>query len=108
MQQPIVNHVTLIRMGLAVNLPIDLNTPQEGPHRLREAGILAKAHYDKLAAIMEALTELKFVFSTDKNYLYAKSETVGAREAKEYLLAKGFQDQDFQIHLEYSRGWGMM
>jgi len=57
---------------------------------------------------MEALTELKFVFSTDKNYLYAKSETVGAREAKEYLLAKGFQDQDFQIHLEYSRGWGMM
>ncbi len=108
MQKPIVNHVTFIRMGLAVNLPIHLNTPQEGSHRLREAGILAKAHYDKLAAIMEALTELKFVFSTDKNYLYAKSEIVGAREAKEYLLAKGFQDQDFQIHLEYSRGWGMM
>ncbi|WP_333595054.1 hypothetical protein [Anaerospora hongkongensis] len=108
MQKPIVNHVTFIRMGLAVNLPIHLNTPQEGSHRLREAGILAKAHYDKLAAIMEALTELKFVFSTDKNYLYAKSEIVGARDAKEYLLAKGFKDQDFQIYLEYSRGWGMM
>jgi len=108
MQKPIVNHVTFIRIGLSASLPIDLSTPAEGPYRLREAGILAKAHYDKLAAIMEALTELEFVFSTDKYYLYAKSETVGAREAKEYLLAKGFQDQDFQIHLEYSRGWGMM
>jgi hypothetical protein len=108
MQRPIVNHVTLIRIGLHANLPIDLSTLAEGPHRLREAGVLAKAHYDKLAAMMEALAELEFVFSTDKNYLYGKSETIGAREAKEYLLAKGFQDQDFQIHLEYSRGWGMM
>lgn len=108
MERPIVNHVTLIRIGLNANLPIDLSTPAEGPYRLREAGILAKAHYDKLAAITEALTELEFVFSADKNYLYGKSETIGAREAKEYLLAKGFQDQDFQVHLEYSRGWGMM
>ncbi|HAK73946.1 MAG TPA: hypothetical protein DCP36_10830 [Sporomusaceae bacterium] len=108
MERPIVNHVTLIRIGLNANLALDLGTLAEGPHRLREAGVLAKAHYDKLAAMMEALAELEFVFSTDKNYLYGKSETVGARESKEYLLAKGFQDQDFQIHLEYSRGWGMM
>jgi len=108
MQKPIVNHVTRVRLALTASLPIDFTGEKIQAHHLRETGNFVKEHYDKIAAIMDVLAELEFRLSADESYIYGESATVGAREAKEYLLAKGFHDRDFQINLEYTRGWGMM
>jgi hypothetical protein len=107
-KRPIISHHTYIIVNLNNQGPEKLNSNDVTIDQLRRAGELTKVHYDKVAAIMEALAAIGFQFLAVNGRVYAVSDTVGAREAKEYLLKKDFKDTDFQIHLEYTRGWGMM
>jgi hypothetical protein len=107
-KRPIINHRTCIIVNLTGQGSEGWKDSEVTIDQIRKAGEWIKIHYDKVAAMMEALTAIGFQFSAVNGRVYAVSDTVGAREVKEYLLKQGYQNTDFQIHLEYARGWGMM
>jgi hypothetical protein len=58
--------------------------------------------------MMELLADHGFIFRAGKNAVYCYSNKVEAGEAKRLLFSAGFRDREFQIQLEYTRGWGML
>lgn len=75
---------------------------------VREAGARIAEHHARVAAMMELLDRHGFQFRAAKNAVHGTSAVVEAHEAKALLLAAGFHDREFQIVLEYTRGWGML
>ena len=59
-------------------------------------------------ALERALADLGFTLRRERKLIIADSFTIGGREAKEALRARGFGDRDFQVHLEYVRQWGFL
>jgi len=78
------------------------------PQTIREIGKRQKEHADRIAGMMDLLKENGFSLESAPGVVYAYSNTVEAFEAKQLLLSAGFQDREFQIVLEYTRGWGML
>jgi len=108
---PIVTYVT--RVGLRLELdPDELNAVMTagtvGPELVRQLGIKMARRMERVASIMELLTTKGFIFEMDKQVVYACSDKVEAQEIKRYMLEAGFKDREFQLVLEYTRGWGML
>jgi len=69
--------------------------------RLRERTI-------RVATMMRELAARGFVCRLERQCVIAESTSVGAREAKDLLVALGFRGSEFEIHLSYERQWGML
>ena len=107
---PIVTHLTRVsfrmesgdsrvEMGQAAVVNADL---------VRKIGRQGQERAERIAAMMELLACKGFSFRAEQDVIYAYSSEVEAFEVKQYLLAEGFYDPEFQILLEYTRGWGML
>ena len=75
---------------------------------VRQAGTQADAHHARVAAMMEFLSGHGFSFICKANAVYSFSRDVEAGVVKRLLIGAGFKDREFQIVLEYTRGWGML
>lgn len=107
---PIVTHVTEVKFRL---FPEDdpLNAAADEavtPASVRRAGDRVADHYRRVAAMMELLAGQGFVFRAGKKMVHGYSREMEADDTKRLLLAAGFKDREFQIVLEYTRGWGML
>ncbi|MBC8015267.1 MAG: hypothetical protein H7X79_05925 [Sporomusaceae bacterium] len=108
---PIVTYVT--RVGLTLEIDPDVRNAvmtkyTVGPEMVRELGREMAQRMERIAAIMELLTAKGFVFEIEKQAVYACSNKVEAQEIKRCMLDAGFKDREFQLVLEYTRGWGML
>ena len=111
-QTPIVTHLTRVKFSLA---PDDDRLAEAAsdkelitPLMVNQAGRHISDHYTRVTKMMELLADHGFSFRAGKNAVYCYSNEVEAGEAKRLLLAAGFRDREFQIVLEYTRGWGML
>jgi hypothetical protein len=109
---PIVTHVTQVTISL---LPDDhlLTDPSAGrglvtPLMVGQAGKQITEHLIRVTRMMELLAARGFSFRGGHNAVHGFSSEVEAGVAKRLLLEAGFKDRDFQIVLEYTRGWGML
>lgn len=108
---PIVTYVT--RVGLRLEMdPNILSTVMAdytvGPEMVKELGVKMAERTERVAAMMELLAAKGFIFEIEKQVVYACSNKVEAQEIKRYMLDAGFKDREFQLVLEYTRGWGML
>jgi hypothetical protein len=109
---PIVTYLTRVKISLVPDKDI-LAEQAAGkelvsPELVRQAGSGIADHYMRSAAMMELLAKHGFIFRVRKDAVYCYSNDVEAGEVKRLLLSAGFRDKEFQIHLEYTRGWGML
>jgi len=108
---PIVTYVT--RVGLKLELDPDVCSAVHsgnavGPEMIRDLSAKMAERMERVAAIMELLATKGFIFEIDKQVVYACSNKVEAQEIKRCMLNAGFKDREFQVLLEYTRGWGML
>ncbi len=109
--KPVVDHVTRIILSLVEQpLPYDMISTEQPPtaDNVRAFGDSLAQRTERVAAMMDALADKGFSFKARQGYIYADSTELGAWDAKNYLLEKGFHEHEFQIYLEYARKWGMM
>lgn len=109
---PIVTYLTQIVFHLTLNQE-DIDDAAiwqgtVGSGQVRRLGELMTKRTERVAAMMDLLAASGFEFDVKKNVVYATSDQVEAFEAKHSLLEAGFKDREFQILLEYTRGWGML
>lgn len=109
---PIVTYLTQIIFHLTLNQE-DIDDAAiwqgtVGSGQVRRLGELMTKRTERVAAMMDLLAAAGFEFEVKKNVVYATSDQVEAFEAKQRLLEAGFKDREFQILLEYTRGWGML
>lgn len=58
--------------------------------------------------MLKLLASRGFVINRRKNRIVAESGSMEAQAVKRYLLEHGFQADEFQVYLEYTRQWGML
>lgn len=78
------------------------------PGVIREAGLRLAARFERVAAMMDFLKDRGFICRAGRQVVCCFSNEVEAYEIKRELIAAGFSDPEFQIVLEYTRGWGML
>jgi hypothetical protein len=108
---PIVTHLTKVALNLAPDQDdIDRLLASEplDAAKVRAVGHLAAARAERVAAMMDLLSGLGFNFLLEKQLIACYSNELEAGEIKRTLIAAGFRDREFQIVLEYTRGWGML
>lgn len=59
-------------------------------------------------AMLKLLASRGFVINRRKNRIVAESGSMEAQAVKRCLLEHGFQADEFQVYLEYTRQWGML
>ena len=109
---PIVTHVTQVTISLwpdnnVVSQTAAGNEPVT-PALVKQSGKDIAAYFTRVASMMELLAGHGFSFSQSNRAVHCFSTEVEAGEAKRLLLDAGFKDREFQIVLEYTRGWGML
>jgi hypothetical protein len=107
---PIVTYLTTVSLQLGPD-PDDCRQVSAAPvvpESVRQLGRLAAERAERVAAMMDFMAALSFSFEVEKNAVRCYSNTVEAGEIKRMLLKEGFKDREFQIVLEYTRGWGML
>jgi hypothetical protein len=62
----------------------------------------------RAGAFAAALSELGFSVRQERGRTVADSAALGGRETKELLRARGFQDREYRIFVEYVRQWGTL
>lgn len=105
---PVVTHRTSVILALAPDMTItaaeqDLVTIT--PEVVQQAMYF---HADRVVGIMAVLARLGFEFSIKEHTVTAYSDQIEAYEVKKEIKNAGYVDREFQIVLEYTRGWGMM
>ena len=70
--------------------------------------VTVTAESARAAALAAALTELGFDVRRERGCIIADSQQVGGREVKELLRARGFEDREYCVFLEYVRRWGIL
>ena len=70
--------------------------------------ITVHADGGRAAEMARALASRGFAVRLERRRFVAESDTVEAQEAKAYLRARGFEDREFQVFLEYVRRWGVL
>lgn len=108
---PIVTFLTRVMLSLHPDILDDgfkLNTDCVTPESVRQMGQIMQERVQRVAAMMELLKTLGFTFSAKKQVVTAYSNEIEAYEVKRKLKNAGFADREFQIILEYTRGWGML
>jgi hypothetical protein len=78
------------------------------PAAVFDTGTRLAEHYARVATMIELLERHGFVLRAGKGAVICTSTEMEAGEAKRLLLGAGFADREFQIVLEYTRGWGML
>ena len=109
--KPVVTHVTRVLLSLTPDMnefSQKMLAASLTPETVRQSGDIFKARADRVAAMMEFLQGLDFSFELKKQTIIAFSTEVEAYEVKQQLKKAGFQDREFQILLDYTRGWGML
>lgn len=108
---PIVTYVTRVSLPLEID-PEELNALCTDdcikPDSIRSIGIKMAQRAERVASIMELLAAKGFMLRLEKQAVYGYSNNVEAQDIKRCMLAAGFKDREFQILLEYTRGWGML
>ncbi len=109
---PIVTHLTRVKLSLEPDSD-PLAEAASGKSLITaamvdHAGRQVAERYARVIAMMELLAVHGFVFRTREKAVFCYSSEVEAGVAKRLLLTAGFRDREFQIHLEYDRGWGML
>jgi len=109
---PVVTHITEVKLSLEPDQCI-LNDAVSAkvlvtPMMVREAGSKIATHYARVASMMEFLSGHGFSFSCKGKSVCCFSSKVEAGEIKKLLTGAGFKDREFQIVLEYTRGWGIL
>ncbi|MDR3565085.1 MAG: hypothetical protein P4N59_27105 [Negativicutes bacterium] len=105
----VVNHLTRVILHL-VEEPApyaDLPARPSADH-VRLLGARLQLRTERVAGMMEALAAKDFTFQFKKDKIFAESNDMEAQDVKQYLLAQGFHDTEFQVFLEYVRKWGML
>jgi hypothetical protein len=109
---PVVTHITEVKISLEPeeNIIFDAASGRVAvtPIMVRQAGTQLAEHYERVAAMMEFLAGHGFTFSSRAKSVHCFSREVEAGEVKQLLIKEGFKDREFQIVLEYTRGWGML
>lgn len=101
-----VNFLTCVSFAM-----LDLHVINPGnidANQIREASEKIAQRTTRIAAMLDCLSAHEFTFIYKNNEICAYSKTVEAQQVKEILLQNGFQDIEFQVHLEYSRRWGIL
>jgi hypothetical protein len=70
--------------------------------------VIVNASAPRAAALAGALAGFGFAVTRDRKRIVADSSTVGGREAKDLLRARGFADREYQVLVEYVRQWGFL
>jgi hypothetical protein len=109
---PVVTHLTRVKFSLAPDDDM-LEEAASGrklitPLMVDQASKQISDHYNRVTKMMQLLADHGFSFRAGKKAVYCYSSEVEAGEAKRLLLSAGFRDREFQIQLEYTRGWGML
>ena len=108
---PIVTYVTRVGLPLEID-PEELNALRTvhciEPDIIRLIGSKMAQRAERIAAIMELLAAKGFTLRLEKQAVYGYSNEVEAQDIKRCMLAAGFKDREFQLLLEYTRGWGML
>lgn len=111
MKPPVVTHLTQVRLRLDINESC-LEGIRQGEivdsSIIREAGLRFAERFERVAAMIDFLKEHGFVCRTGKRVVCCFSNEIEAYEIKRALIDAGFNDPEFQIVLEYTRGWGML
>lgn len=108
---PVVTHLTQVRLRLAPDEAYWDTVHRKvrvDPDAVRQAGRVMVERANRVAAMMDVMAARGFTFEADKMVIYCYSSRVEAYEIKRDLIAAGFKDPEFQIVLEYTRGWGML
>jgi hypothetical protein len=109
---PVVTHLTRVSIRLTPDEDILMKQGADDktvtPELVRQTGLHIADHHKRVAEMMEFLARHGFSFKVNKKAIYCYSSEVEAGVIKRLLLAEGFKDREFQIHLEYTRGWGML
>ena len=109
---PVVTHITEVKISLEPEeiIPSEVTTGKVDvtPMMVRQAGLQVAEHYERVASMMEFLAGHGFSFSSRVKSVHCFSREVEAGEVKQLLIKAGFRDREFQIVLEYTRGWGML
>jgi hypothetical protein len=108
----IVTHVTEVKISLAASDDGWRAAAAAGgsidPAAIAAAGERIASHHARVASMMLFLAGHGFLFRAGKNAVHGYSSEIEAGDAKRLLIAAGFEDREFQIVLEYTRGWGML
>lgn len=106
----VVTHITRVALSLVPEAQVleVLYSHLPTPAAVRAVGKMMADRTERVAAMMELLAEQGFSFERDKQTIFAYSNTIEAYEVKRDLIRAGFADREFQIYLEYTRGWGML
>lgn len=108
---PIATHLTQVKLRLAPDESYWENVRRGvkvDAAAVRQAGQLMAERANRVAAMMDVMAARGFVFEADRMVINCYSGKVEAYEIKQDLIAAGFKDPEFQIVLEYTRGWGML
>lgn len=108
---PVVTHLTRVGLSLLPDTDVFQALPVVGqptPEVIRSIGRTMAVRAERVAAMMELMAAQGFSFESDKRAIYAYSNEVEAFQIKRDLIRAGFADYEFQIYLEYTRGWGML
>lgn len=106
----VVTHLTRVSLSLVPEAQVlrEMYSHLPTPAAVKAVGKTLADRAERVAAMMELLAQLGFTFESDKQTVFAYSNTVEAYEVKRELIRAGFADREFQIYLEYTRGWGML
>jgi hypothetical protein len=106
----VVTHITRVALSLVPEAQVleVLYSQLPTPAAVRAVGKMMADRTERVAEMMELLEKQGFSFERDKQTIFAYSNTVEAYEVKRDLIRAGFADREFQIYLEYTRGWGML
>jgi hypothetical protein len=106
----VVTHLTRVALSLMPEAEVfnELYAQELTPDIVRQVGKLKAQRAERVAAMMELMTDQGFIFQRDKQIILGYSNTIEAYEIKRDLIRAGFADREFQIYLEYTRGWGML
>jgi hypothetical protein len=83
----------------------DFFLQEHTPEDVRGMGKALSDHLKRVAAIMELLKPFGFIFSSNKQHLYADARKIEAKNIRQILLSQGFQEYEFQVFFEQGKKW---
>lgn len=70
--------------------------------------VIVHATGGRAAEMAAALAARGFSVRVARHRFVAESTVVEAQAAKAWLRARGFEDREYQVFLEYARQWGIL
>ncbi|MEG6586646.1 hypothetical protein [Dendrosporobacter sp. 1207_IL3150] len=108
---PIVTHITRVSLKLVPDPETYnylINNTQVSSDIIQQYRQISNNWLNRVAAMVELMAQKDFDFYIEEQTVYCYSRQVEAHEIKRMLTEAGFKDREYQIVLEYTRGWGML